>query len=179
MTIDGLEAKIEDNGTVDLALFRSAIGLIPQDPILFRTSVRENLSPLKEHTDSDIVAALHRVGLGPWFLTLPEGLEFALEERGGNLSAGQRQLLCMARCLLHASPIILMDEATSAVDPHSEVLLVQALEHHLKERTQIIVAHRLSTLERCDEIIWIERGKIYKQGKPADVVAEFRQMNIH
>ena len=176
--VNNAAAEIFEGGTQGLTveLFRSWLALIPQDPALFRASLRENLVALDAgHSDEQLIQTLRQVGLGPWFAELaPASLDFAVEEKGANLSAGQRQLVCMARCLLQNAPIVVMDEATSAVDPVSEELLNRATREFLREKTQIIVAHRLPTIEHCDRILWFDNGSLVMEGTPAEVLPRFR-----
>jgi ABC-type multidrug transport system fused ATPase/permease subunit len=113
-----------------------------------------------------------------WLDGLSDGLQTQIDERGRNLSQGEKQLLCMARCLLQDSPIVIMDEATSNVDPHSEEILVRATSDFFAERTQIIIAHRLSTIEKCDRILWLHNGEIKMLGKPSEVLPEFREAHL-
>src|SRR5205085_6960515 len=115
----------------DLEAFRRRIALIPQEPTLFRGTLRENLvAGGGEGRDELLWATLDGIGLADWVRSLGrgEGLGYLVEERGANLSAGERQLVCMARCFLADAPVIVTDEATSAIDPASEALLVRALE---------------------------------------------------
>ncbi|MCX7978606.1 MAG: ABC transporter ATP-binding protein/permease [Bdellovibrionaceae bacterium] len=149
--IDDKSAK--PKGDIDLEVFRRSIAFIPQDPVLFQGTLRENLDLMVEHSDAELLEALHRVGLSSWFQQNPLGLQRPIEERGKNLSLGERQLLCMARALLQDAPIVIMDEATSSVDPQSEEILVAATEKFFAGRTQIIIAHRPSTLQHCNRII--------------------------
>ena len=116
--------------------------------------------------------------MGQWFQFLPFGLETNIEERGHNLSQGEKQLICIARCLLQDCPIIIMDEATSNVDPRSEEILVRATNDFFAKRTQIIIAHRLSTIENCDRIIWLQDGEIKMIGTPKFVLKEFREARL-
>ena len=138
--------------------FRSWIGFIPQDPVLFQTTVRENLDPGQKYTDQKLIETLHQVGL-------KLSLAMKIEEKGKNLSLGEKQLLCLTRCLLDERPLVVMDEATSSVDPRSEEVMSQAIEVHLKNKTQLIIAHRLSTLKACDRLIWLHNGEIRAQGR--------------
>lgn len=160
---------------IDLDRYRRAIALISQEPTLFRGTVRENLSMGTRRDDADVKEALARVGLRDWLDGLPLGLGTMLEERGRNLSLGERQLLCMARCLLQAAPIVVMDEATSAIDPQSEEILVRATGEFFRDRTQLIIAHRLSTLETCDRILWLSGGVVHRLGPTAEVLRELRE----
>lgn len=181
--IDGYEADIgqpNEAGArlVDLSLFRRAVALISQEPTLFRGSVRQNLDLSGRLPESRLFDALARVGLDDWIRAQAAGLDATIEERGRNLSAGERQLLCMARCLLQDAPIVVMDEATSSVDPQSEEILVKATREFFKDRTQIIIAHRLSTLEHCDRVLWLDQGEIRAFDKPEIVVPIFQATEL-
>jgi ABC-type multidrug transport system fused ATPase/permease subunit len=161
----------------DLTLFRRSIGLIAQEPVLFQGTIRENLA-IGEHLDRELISALERVGLAEWLQNYPLGLDGAIEERGRNLSLGERQLLCMARCLLQDAPILVMDEATSSVDPQSEEILLKATQEFFADRTQIIVAHRLSTLSGCNRILWLQNGEIAQLGTPQEVLPQFQRASL-
>lgn len=155
---------------------RSLMGFIPQEPSIYNASLRANLTRLRSMKDQQLMEALYQVGLGDWIMQKTEGnnpnsvLDRRLQEGGKNLSQGQKQLLCMARCIVHKTPIILMDEATSAVDPSTETQVMQALHHAFADRTVIMIAHRLTTIERCDRIIWLDQGSIRQQGLPSEVL---------
>jgi ABC-type multidrug transport system fused ATPase/permease subunit len=152
----------------DLEAFRSGVGFIPQEPVLFSTSLRENLDPGQSYSDAKLSEALSGVGL-----MIP--LDFKIEEKGKNLSLGEKQLICLVRCLLEDRPLIIMDEATSSVDPHSEEMMSQAITHHLSKKTQILIAHRLSTLQGCDKILWLEKGEVRAFGEPLEILAQFKK----
>lgn len=155
--------------------FRSQISLISQDPVLFQGTLQENLDPAKVLSENHLYQVLTKVGLLEWVQAHPQKLKMKIEERGKNLSLGERQLLCMARCLLQDSPIVVMDEATSSVDPQSEEIMVRATDEFFKERTQIIIAHRLSTLEMCDRILWLDQGEIKMLGPTKEVLEKFHE----
>ncbi len=180
--IDGFEAKVHesdiDDRFIDLESYRKSIALISQEPTIFKGSLRENLSLDESKTDANLVSTLGRVGLESWFNELPNALDTEIEERGRNLSQGEKQLICMARCLLQDCPIVIMDEATSNIDPHSEEILVRATNDFFAKRTQIIVAHRLSTIENCDRILWLQNGEIKMVGRPREVLKEFREARL-
>jgi ABC-type multidrug transport system fused ATPase/permease subunit len=161
----------------DLNIYRRSIAFIAQDPVLFQGTLRLNLDIGERHTVEETLAALDRVGLGEWVRQHPEGLNLRVEERGKNLSVGERQLLCMARCLLQDAPVVIMDEATSAVDPQSEEILVKATEEFFEGRTQILIAHRLSTLLKCDRILWLDNGEIRRIGPVEEVLREFEAIS--
>ena len=163
---------------LDLDQFRTLMTFISQDPVIFKGTLRDNLSFLGDHQDPELIQSLDRVGLLEWFTSLPEGFDYQLEERGKNLSQGEKQLICMARCLLQKSPIVIMDEATSNVDPQSEEIMVKATQDFFKERTQIIIAHRLSTLQQCDRVVWLEDGLVRQIGSPEQIIPLFQQSHL-
>lgn len=152
---------------------RKLFAFIPQDPTLFRGSLRENLDFESLHSDDDIFTVLKQVGLAEW--ATREGLRLVVEERGRNLSLGEKQLLCLARAVLQRAPILIMDEATSSIDPHSEEMLTQATSELFRGRTQILIAHRLSTLETCDRIFWMREGRLFSEGTPAEILPRFEK----
>lgn len=174
--IDGRSANVQaqDAEGCDLSVYRRSIAYIAQDPVLFRGPLRENLDLENRHSDARLLEALRRVDLELWLRTLPDGLNTMIEEKGKNLSAGERQLLCMARCLLQEAPVVVMDEATSSIDPQTEDVLVRATEEFFADRTQIIIAHRLSTLIHCDRILWMHHGQVKMLDKPEVVLPLFR-----
>ncbi|MES2856716.1 MAG: ABC transporter ATP-binding protein [Bdellovibrionota bacterium] len=179
--IDGQEPCTTETGEasrVDLSLFRRSIALISQEATLFRGTVRENLDLTLSHSDEELIQALDRVGLSDWYSLQAHGLSSQIEERGRNLSGGERQLLCMARCLLQDAPVVIMDEATSSVDPRSEEILVQATKKFFADRTQIIIAHRLSTLEYCDRVLWLHEGEIKMFDRSEAVIPAFRAAEL-
>ncbi len=178
ISINGLAPKLKDSGPgPDLSLYRQSIALISQEPVLFQGSLRNNLDPWKKKADSHLLEVLNRVGLGEWVQTGPQVLNRRIEERGKNLSLGERQLLCLARCLLQDAPIVVMDEATSSVDPLSEEIMVKATEELFRGKTQIIIAHRLSTLGQCDRILWLDRGEIKMLGPAQEILKEFEKQD--
>lgn len=169
---------------VDLEVFRRSIGLIPQDPTLFRGSLRQNLIATNDKVqDATIWAMLKTIDLDQWVKELgqgeSQGLDYAIEERGANLSAGERQLICMARCFLSQAPLIVTDEATSAIDPASEELLVKALEERTRGRTVIVVAHRLSTVKSCDRVLWLDQGRVRMLDVPDVVIPVFSKASLN
>ncbi len=182
ISINGFTPYLSDKNPpqqneISLTDYRNKITLIPQDPILFRGTLRDNLDLGKIYSSEKVITSLDRVGLKEWFQSLSQGLEYPIEERGKNLSLGERQLLCMARCLLKDSPIIVMDEATSSVDPQSEQIMVNATQNFFSDRTQLIIAHRLSTVEHCDRILWLHQGEIKMLDSPSVVLPAFLKMH--
>ncbi|UYL07557.1 ABC transporter transmembrane domain-containing protein [Bdellovibrio sp. SKB1291214] len=169
--------KTTDHG-VDLNLYRQSMAFISQEPILFQGTLRFNLDIEGHHDDKALLEVLQKVGLLEWVQAQVQGLEMRIEERGKNLSLGERQLLCMARCLLQQAPIVIMDEATSSVDPQSEEILVRATEEFFADRTQIIIAHRLSTLAKCDRILWLQNGEIVEMGPTDEILTRFKKTEL-
>jgi ABC-type multidrug transport system fused ATPase/permease subunit len=177
--LDGYEAKLENKISVSYADFisledfRKGISLISQEPTLFMGSLLDNLSLDATVSADRIFQLIQEFGLD-YLIPDKEAMEkFFIEEKGKNLSAGERQVLCMIRCVLYPAPLILMDEATSSVDEDSEKAIVRALHSYFKNKTQIIVAHRLSTIASCDRIIWLDKGKIVMDGAPDEVLKAF------
>ncbi len=175
--VDGKTVKLSNNETsphrVLLETFRRSMGFISQDPILFRGSLLENLICESQYNKEQVLRVLEQVGLGEW--ANDEGLGLLIEEKGKNLSVGEKQLLCMARCLLQDVPIVIMDEATSSVDPKSEEIMVRATSEFFQDRTQIIIAHRLSTLQYCHRILWLQDGMIRMLDTPSQVLQVFNR----
>jgi ABC-type multidrug transport system fused ATPase/permease subunit len=163
---------------IDLGVYRRSIAYIAQEPTLFRGTLRENLDLNGVHSDTLLIEALERVELDGWFRSLPNGLASHIEEKGKNLSAGERQLLCMARCLLQDAPVVVMDEATSAIDPQTEEVLVKATEEFFADRTQVIIAHRLSTLIDCNRVLWLKSGTVKMFDRPDVVLPLFREAEL-
>jgi ATP-binding cassette, subfamily B, bacterial len=144
---------------------RKLIGLVPQDTVLFGASARENIRYGRpDATDAEIEAAARAAEADEFLRVLPEGYDTFLGERGMRLSGGQRQRIAIARAILKNPPILLLDEATSSLDASSELLVQQALEKLLRERTTIIIAHRLATVQKADRIVVINHGRIVASG---------------
>lgn len=179
ITINENAPKIKDTDRgVDLNLYRQSMAFISQEPILFQGTLRFNLDIEGNHQDEALYEVLQKVGLLEWVQSQVQGLDMKIEERGKNLSLGERQLLCMARCLLQQAPIVIMDEATSSVDPQSEEILVRATEEFFADRTQIIIAHRLSTLAKCDRILWLQNGEIVEMGPTEEILPRFKKTEL-
>jgi len=172
--IDGKKPQLspQDKG-VDLEAYRQAISFISQESILFKGTLRENLEISGTLSDEKILQTLHKVGLEEW--STPQDLQIRIDEKGKNLSLGEKQLICMARCLLQQSPVVIMDEATSSVDPRSEEIMVKATNEFFEGRTQIIIAHRLSTLQNCDRILWLQDGQTKMIGNAREVLKRFSE----
>lgn len=144
---------------------RDRVVMVPQDGLLFRGSIADNVamgSPTA--TEDDLLATFHRLGLGAWLDELPEGLATAVGERGSSLSVGERQLVTMARAAIADPDLLVLDEATSAVDPATEVRISRALGELISGRTVVTIAHRLSTAETADRILVFDDGEIVQDG---------------
>jgi len=157
---------------VTQASLRSQLGIVPQEGFLFSGTVAENLRFARpEATDGELEDACRAVGALGFIETLPEGFDTQIEERGGRLSAGQRQLLSFARALIADPRLLILDEATSSVDVRTEGRIAEALERLLAGRTAIVIAHRLSTIRRADRIVVLDDGRVVEQGTHAELVA--------
>nr|XP_049593463.1 multidrug resistance-associated protein 1-like isoform X1 [Syngnathus scovelli] len=165
--IDGVD--IARLGLRDL---RSGIAIIPQDPVLFCGSLRMNLDPFDERSDQELWRALELAHLGAFVRALPDKLRHRCSEGGENLSVGQRQLLCLARALLRKSKILLLDEATAAVDPEMDRLIQTAIRLHFRHCTVLTIAHRLHTVMDCDRIMVMERGAVVEVDAPARLIRQ-------
>jgi ATP-binding cassette subfamily B protein len=161
-----------DLRTVRRAEVRERVGMVTQDVQLFRASVRENLTFFDDAIDdARIVAVLEDLGLGAWFRTLPKGLDTLLTGSGG-LSAGEGQLLAFARVFLRDPGVVILDEASSRLDPATERLIERAVDKLFQGRTGMIIAHRLSTVERADQVLILENGGILEHGPRLQLLAD-------
>ena len=151
---------------------RQRMALVPQETVLFAASARDNLRYGKwEATDEEIWEAARVANAEKFLRALPEGLDSFMGEAGTRLSGGQRQRISIARALLRNTPILLLDEATSALDAESEKLVQDALDHLMKDRTTIVIAHRLATVRSADRIIVMDEGRIVEQGDHDSLIA--------
>ncbi len=156
-----------------LADLRTRVGIVTQDVQLFQSTVRDNLT-LFDPTiaDETIVGTLADLGLKPWFDSLTDGLDTELGVGGGGLSAGESQLLAFARVFLQDPGLVILDEASSRLDPATERLIERAVDKLMANRTGIIIAHRLATVQRADEIMILERGRIAEHGPRAALAGD-------
>ncbi len=166
---DPTEGRIEidgiDIGSVKVRSLRSQIGIVPQEPILFSGSLRENIAYGRPEANSQEIEAAARAANADEFIRdLPKGYETTIGERGAKLSGGQRQRIAIARALLRDPRVLILDEATSALDAESEALVQDALERLMEGRTTLIIAHRLSTIQRADRILVLADGRIAEDG---------------
>ncbi len=161
-----------DLSTVSADQRRRSIRIVPQDGFLFDTSVRENIRNGRAGaTDADIDAAVELLGLGSWVQSLPDGLDTPVGERGTLLSVGERQLVSFARAGVADPGLLILDEATSSVDPQTDVMLTQALERLSEGRTVMSIAHRLSTAQSADLVLVFDAGELIEQGSHDELVA--------
>ncbi len=148
-----------------LEKLRQRVGMVTQDVQLFHGTVRDNLTFFDEHVDDQVImAALLQLGLGQWYDALPRGLDTLIGAGGWGLSAGEAQVLAVARVFLRDPSVVILDEASSRLDPATERIVEQALDKLLRGRTCIVIAHRLATVERADEIVVLEGGLIREYG---------------
>jgi ATP-binding cassette subfamily B protein len=164
-------------GGVDLrdastASLRQRVVVVPQEGFLFNASVRENVRIARaEASDAEVEAALSRIGVLERFATLPQGLDTEVAERGSRLSAGEKQLLSLARAALVDPAVLVLDEATSSLDPGTEALVEAAMTRLMEGRTVIVIAHRLSTAEQADRVGVVAAGRLAELGTHAELVA--------
>lgn len=152
---------------------RSQVGVIPQEPFLFASSVRDNVAFARpDASDEEVLAACHAVGVDEQVLKLPEGIHTMVHERGVTLSAGERQLLALARAFLAGPRLLVLDEATSNLDLRSEARIEQALDILLEGRTALIIAHRMATAQRADRIGVVDQGQIVEIGTHGELIAQ-------
>jgi ATP-binding cassette subfamily B protein len=164
--IDGVDIR-----TVTLTSLRAQIGVVPQEPFLFAGSLRENLAFARpDATDEDLSAAVAQVGLGGLVGRLADGLDTPVGERGQSMSAGERQLIALARAFLARPRLLVLDEATSNLDLRSELAVEAALDELLDGRTAVLIAHRLSTARRADRVVVIDDGRIVEIGTHEELV---------
>ncbi len=168
VTIDGTDVR-----DVRISDLRSLMGIVSQDTVLFHDTVRANIAyGQPDADDARIEAAARAAHAHDFIMQMPDGYETVVGERGVELSGGQRQRIAIARALLKDPPILIFDEATSALDTESERLVQDAIERLLEGRTVFVIAHRLSTVQRADEILVMDDGRIVERGTHASLMAE-------
>ncbi|KAK8263526.1 hypothetical protein V6Z12_D12G050000 [Gossypium hirsutum] len=160
-----------DTSRFGLSDLRKALSIIPQSPVLFSGTVRLNLDPFNEHNDADLWEALERAHLKDVIRRNSFGLDAEVLESGENFSVGQRQLLCLARALLRRSKIIVLDEATAAVDVKTDALIQKTIREEFKSCTMLVIAHRLNTIIDCDQILVLDAGQVLEHSTPEELLA--------
>ena len=165
--LDGKDLRDISTGSL-----RSKLGVMTQDNFLFTGTIRENIRYGRLNaTDEEIEAAAKAVNAHDFIMKLEKGYDTELSERGAGLSAGQRQLIAFARTMVSDPRILILDEATSSIDTHTEILVQQGIEKLLAGRTSFVIAHRLSTIQNADRIFVVDRGGITESGKPKELIA--------
>ncbi|KAF9107853.1 hypothetical protein BGX29_004457 [Mortierella sp. GBA35] len=159
--IDGV-----DISTVGLSRLRKNLAIIPQDPTLFAGTIRENLDPFDELDDAELWEALERAHLKKHISSLHGGLQFKVSQNGDNFSVGQRSLICLARALLRKTKVLILDEATAAVDVETDELIQKTIRKEFKNRTILTIAHRIKTVMDSDKILVLEKGRVEEFESP-------------
>ena len=165
--IDGVDVR-----DATLASLRALIGLVTQETVLFNDSVRANLAYGRADLPLELIREAAAAAYADEFvMRLPQGYDTVIGEGGYSLSGGQRQRLAIARALLKNAPILILDEATSHLDSHSEALVQKALDNLMRDRTTLVIAHRLSTVMQCDRIVVLDRGRVVDEGSHDELLA--------
>lgn len=167
VTIDGQDIRDVTQGSV-----RAAIGIVPQDTVLFNDTIRYNIGYGRiGASDAEVVEAARLAQIAPFIERLPDGFASMVGERGLKLSGGEKQRVAIARAILKQPAILLFDEATSALDSDTEREIQNALKAVSRDRTTLVIAHRLSTIVDADEILVLDAGRVAERGRHADLVA--------
>ena len=165
--LDGVDIR-----DITLDSLTKQMAVVPQEPYLFSGTVRENIRYNRAGaSDEDVVRAAEAVGAHDFIMNMEKGYDTPLQERGGNLSVGQRQLISFARALVADPRVLLLDEATANIDTYTETLIQRALDELLRDRTAIVIAHRLSTIRNADSIIVLDDGQVVEEGRHAELAA--------
>jgi ABC-type multidrug transport system fused ATPase/permease subunit len=166
--LDGLDVR-----RIAPSSLRRSVVLVPQEGFLFDDSIAANVRYGKlDATEAEILASADELGLRDWLDALPGGLATRVGQRGESLSTGERQLVALLRAHLADPDLLVLDEATSAVDPQLEMRIGRALERLMQSRTSVTIAHRLSTAENADEVIVVDRGRVVQRGAHRDLVTQ-------
>ncbi|KAJ7390668.1 Multidrug resistance-associated protein 1 [Desmophyllum pertusum] len=166
IVIDGV-----DIATIGLQDLRSRLTIIPQDPVLFSGTLRLNLDPFNKHTDNELWNVLEVAHLKNFVTGLEKGLQFAILDGGENLSVGQRQLVCLARALLRKSKILVLDEATAAVDLETDEFIQQTIRREFADHTVFTIAHRLNTIIDYDRVMVLKNGSVAEFDSPSNLLS--------
>jgi ATP-binding cassette subfamily B protein len=174
--LDPSEGTIRVGGVsldnVPLAQLRSRVAFVPQEGFLFDDTIANNVRYGQPGaTDAEVFTAFHELDLGDWLAALPAGLETQVGERGGAMSAGERQLVALVRAWIGSPDLLVLDEATSAVDPSLDVALRHAMERLTRGRTSVTIAHRLATAENAEKVLVFDNGRLVEEGRHTDLLA--------
>lgn len=162
-----------DISRVTRSSLRAHVSILLQESVLFATSVRENIRfGQMEATDMDVEAAARRSGAHEFISLLPDGYETVLGQRGDTLSGGQRQRIAIARAMLRNAPVVILDEATTGLDPASKALAEESLRDLTRNRTTLVITHDLSTIRDLDRVVWLENGQLIEDGRPEELLAD-------
>ena len=171
IVLDGI--NIKEIGLDDL---RGRIAIIPQEPLLFSGTLRDNLDPQHEYADEEIWSSLERAQMKNVIVDAPAGLDTIVEEHGTNYSVGQRQLLCVARALLRKSKVILMDEATASIDLETDMKIQKTIREEFSDSTVITIAHRIHTIIDSDRVMVLEMGELKEFDRPSVLLQNSESM---
>jgi ATP-binding cassette subfamily B protein len=168
IVLDGVDTR-----QMSLEALRQRVGIVPQDAVIFSTSALENIRYGRpDASDAEVRNAATAAFADSFINALPQGYDTFLGERGVRLSGGQRQRIAIARAMLKNPPLLLLDEATSALDAESERVVQDALESAMRDRTTLVIAHRLATVQKADLIVVLDHGRLVEQGTHAELVAQ-------
>jgi len=162
----------QDVSQIGLHDLREKLSIIPQDPVLFSGPLRINLDPFNIHEDEPLWRSLEHANLHKFVRNQPLGLQHNIEEGGANLSVGQRQLMCLARALLRKSRVLVLDEATAAVDLDTDDLIQETIRREFKHCTVLTIAHRLKTILDYDRVLVLDKGMIAEFESPSSLLAD-------
>jgi ABC-type multidrug transport system fused ATPase/permease subunit len=171
VSVGKIEVNSVDCSFVNLNTLRSRMAIIPQEPVMFGGTLRTNLDPFNQHTDEELIDILYKCLLGPVVEANEDGLDAKVEPLGANYSLGTQQLICLARAMLNPSPILLLDEATAALDSDTNAAVNEVLKTHFSDRTIFTIAHRLDTIIESDRILTVSAGVVAEYDRP-DVLLE-------
>ena len=162
----------EDISGLGLQDLRARLTVIPQEPTIFSGTLRFNLDPAGRYPDWEVQAALQKAGLGQLVLQSKSGLEQEVGQAGASFSLGEKQLICLARALLRRSKVLVLDEATAAVDSATDEKIQETIRTEFSDCTVLTIAHRLHTVTGGDRIILLQQGTILESGRPGDLLAD-------